>query len=93
MTVKYIITAKEWFDKVNGNSYFSCRIESTEDRDFLIKVPFQHGYGDQARHVAITELKDHGLILQELTFPSEMPIHYTMVENCLKREALAWGSK
>ena len=35
---------KEWFDKKNGNSYFSGII--CIDNKETIKVPFQYGYGD-----------------------------------------------
>ena len=38
------ITAKEWFDKTNGNSYFSARIES--DGELIAILPFQYGYGN-----------------------------------------------
>ena len=42
------INAKEWFDKANGNSYFSGQIIvnyklENEKRFFM---PFQYGYGD-----------------------------------------------
>lgn len=40
-------TIRRWFDKVNGNSYFSARVTVTcsdgKNRSFL--VPFQYGYG------------------------------------------------
>jgi len=29
MAIDYIVIAKEWRDKINGNSYFSARIENT----------------------------------------------------------------
>ena len=94
MLTEYIITAKEWFDMVNGNRYFSCRIESTQDNDFLVKLPFQYGYGDAARHEAVKYLQDNGLITKKTSHPdahSELPIHHTMIPKCLKREVIAWG--
>ena len=30
MKYKYIAVTKEWFDKINGNSYFSVQIEDVE---------------------------------------------------------------
>lgn len=95
MNTKYIITAKQWRDKANGNSYFSCRIESTNDRDLLVKLPMQYGYGDSARYEAVEYLQDNGLITKKISHPgahSELPIHYTMIENCLKRDVIAWGA-
>lgn len=91
MTIKYIITAKEWFDKVYGNSYFSCRIESTSDKNFLVKFPFQYGYGDSARYEAVRYLQKNNLVDKEAYFHSELPIHYTMIEKCLKRDVVSWG--
>ena len=52
---KYIVVAKEWRDKVNGNSYFSAQIESVEDGS-KTKLPFQYGYGDQYKYEALREL-------------------------------------
>ena len=43
----YICTAKEWFDDVNGNSYWSARVEDIE-KDITYIFPFQYGYGDQS---------------------------------------------
>lgn len=43
------ITAREWFDKVNGNSYFSAEITTDygtpEQKTYFL--PFQYGYGNQ----------------------------------------------
>jgi hypothetical protein len=43
------IQAKEWFDKVNGNSYFAGTITLNfgmkNEETFL--MPFQYGYGSQ----------------------------------------------
>ena len=55
MEIKTIdIQAKEWFDKVNGNSYFAGTITlnygtETEETFFL---PFQYGYGSSYEHEA-----------------------------------------
>ena len=42
------IEAKEWRDKVNGNSYFSSDVilNYGMNNKETIKVPFQYGYGD-----------------------------------------------
>ena len=43
--MKYLrIDAKEWFDKANGNSYFSARIYA--DGEHIATLPFQYGYGN-----------------------------------------------
>ena len=47
--MQYIAITKEYFDKVNGNSYFSTRIEDVEN-DRMYILPFQYGYGTQSEH-------------------------------------------
>jgi len=89
--IKYIVVIKEWFDKVNGNSYFSGQIESIKDKDFLIKLPFQYGYGDQGYYTAREVLKEKKLIPDDYTFPSELPIKNIKIERCLKKEVEHFG--
>jgi hypothetical protein len=53
------VSCKEWFDKVNGNSYFSAQVtlnHGMED-EVTYKIPFQYGYGDQYRHEALDKVK------------------------------------
>ena len=55
------VQAKQWFDKVNGNSYFSAIITLNFGlkNQKQIGLPFQYGYGSQyeyeAMHVLQTE--------------------------------------
>jgi hypothetical protein len=54
------INAREWFDKINGNSYFSGEIVvdyglPTYQKYFM---PFQYGYGDYYLWEAINTLKN-----------------------------------
>ena len=57
-----IVEAREWFRKVNGNSYFSARIYTTEIQDGKtvtndpINLPFQYGHGDYYLRFAVEEL-------------------------------------
>ena len=43
------VNAKEWFDKINGNSYFSGTITLNYllDNEETFLMPFQYGYGSQ----------------------------------------------
>ena len=43
------VTAKEWFDKANGNSYFSAKVTIDGPLGYskTLTVPFQYGYGTQ----------------------------------------------
>ena len=55
MKIKTIdVNAKEWFDRVNGNSYFSGTIiinYGMKDQTELT-MPFQYGYGDMYMQIA-----------------------------------------
>ena len=86
---KYIVIAKEWRDKVNGNSYFSAQIESVEDGS-KTKLPFQYGYGDQYKYEALRELVKEKL-LEEKSFPSDQPVNFIKIPNILKQEAIRFG--
>ena len=70
MEVKTIdVNAKEWFDKANGNSYFSGTITlnfglDREDNDIEYKrfdMPFQYGYGDHYVDMANQQLIKEGI--------------------------------
>ncbi len=57
MKYKHIIEvrAKEWFDRVNGNSYFSARVY-LDDEEIAV-LPFQYGYGSHYEHMAMQAIK------------------------------------
>ena len=93
------ITAKEWFDKVNGNSYFSAKIVvdygmGTEKTFF---IPFQYGYRDYYVDVAELVLVKKGLIREgnhHLSFKCQdagIILRTTKHDNCLKRDVVAFG--
>ena len=54
------IEGREWFDKVNGNSYFSARI--WVDGGQVAILTFQYGYGDQYLYEAQRKLVELGYI-------------------------------
>ena len=90
------ITAKEWFDKANGNSYFSARIEC--DGKLITILPFQYGYGDHYIDIANDWLAENNYIASPKgPYGSRNPlwryceshgIHLETFkqERCLKRE-------
>ncbi len=58
------IQAKEWFDKVNGNSYFAGIITinfGMRDEE-IFKLPYQYGYGDHYKYMAKELLVEKGII-------------------------------
>lgn len=46
-----LCTARQWFDKINGNSYFSCKvyIPLKDGKSGILVIPLQYGYGEQYR--------------------------------------------
>lgn len=58
------ISAYEWFDKVNGNSYFAANvcINAGLKSEQSIKIPFQYGYGDHFKYEAFKELEKAGIL-------------------------------
>ena len=64
MTVSYdpsqniYAIVRRWFDRANGNSYFSCRvtIPLEEGKRISFVIPFQYGYGSQPESEIIETL-------------------------------------
>ena len=58
------IYGREWFDKVNGNSYHCAYItiflKNGKTKNLI--APFQYGYGDQYEHTAYELLIKYGYI-------------------------------
>jgi len=89
------VQAKQWFDKVNGNSYFAgvVTVNYGMKSERVIVMPFQYGYGCQymfdglklvsdlynAGSLYITDLRDKGVVFR-----------YDIKCNCLKRELMAY---
>ena len=94
------IHAREWFDKVNGNSYFSAivTINFGTDRQSEIYLSFQYGYGEHYIDMANQKLIRKGIIQGERnengSFPSlwqycrdnDIILRTDKKENCLKRD-------
>ena len=65
MKIKTIdIQAKEWFDRVNGNSYFAgtVTVNYGMKTEKVFTMPFQYGYGGQFEQEAKDILMKGGLI-------------------------------
>jgi hypothetical protein len=94
------VEAREWFDKVNGNSYFSARIVLNygrkKQKTFLI--PLQYGYGTQYEWTSVQVLKEKGIIKEEESAPlsiicrnKKIILRACKKENCKKQDVTAWG--
>ena len=82
--MQYIAITKEYFDKVNGNSYFSTRIEDIEN-DRMYILPFQYGYGTQSEHETKKVIKCFNKNV------SWNDIKFIKIDRCLKREVKQHG--
>ena len=82
--MQYIAITKEYFDKVNGNSYFSTRIEDVEN-DRMYILPFQYGYGTQSEHETKKVIKRFNKNV------SWNDIKFIKIDRCLKREVKQHG--
>ena len=78
------IQAKEWFDKVNGNSYFAGTITLNfgmkNEETFL--MPFQYGYGSQYEQEAKAIL----------TYSNKISTDYESLYTYCKRETIKLNS-
>ena len=85
------IQAREWFDKINGNSYFDCTVTFDfglpTQRQFL--CPFQYGYGSAYESAAMEVVKTV-FPAMPATFwelrDKKVIVRSNKRENCLKRE-------
>lgn len=88
------VIGKEWFDRVNGNSYNAVRFDvyvagKNGDRTINIVLPFTYGYGDYyMQRVSEYCIEHFGL--------NRMDVHNLttsnhIVRNLKKSEVIAWG--
>lgn len=91
------IQAKEWFDKVNGNSYFSAQVTV----NFGLKsaktfyLPFQYGYGGHYKDMAMKELNRQGVTSAERYWDLQdqgVIVRASKQENCLQRDVKSFGA-
>ena len=87
------INALEWFDRVNGNSYFagSITLNYGQPNAITLKMPFHYGYGDFYRYKALETLQILGYTT--LTHTADLREHGIIVRsniqrNCKKRELM-----
>ena len=97
------VTAKEWFDKVNGNSYFSAQVtlNYAMDDEQTIYLPFQYGYGEHYLTETVNELISRKLISKgkEKYNPSlwrycdenGIVLRKNKIEHCKNREVKDFG--
>lgn len=93
------VYAREWFDKINGNSYFSAKMYL--DDELISTMPFQYdyGYGSHFQDIALDELKKlgkfeiNGGALWSFCDNNRIKLVASKDENCLKRNVVAYGNE
>ncbi|MBL4867483.1 MAG: hypothetical protein JKY67_14045 [Pseudomonadales bacterium] len=91
------VQAKEWFDKVNGNHYFSAIISINYGlkNSITLELPFQYGGGDHYRDEAFKVIKKElntfraskeNDSYRKVYEQNKIIARYYKQENCLKRE-------
>ncbi len=97
------VEAKEWFDRTYGNSYFSAQVTVNFGlpSQQTLYIPFQYGYGSSYEQAAIEALKKAGLFTVTEARPfiglysyceeNNIILRRNKTENCLKRDAKAFG--
>lgn len=92
------VTSKEWFDKVNGNGYFSARVVINYGLPGIqtLFIPFQYGYGRQYEYAALeaicnnSDLVSMGSMWQTCD-ANGIILRLNRIENCKKRDVIAFG--
>ena len=91
MINKINIDCKEWFDNLNGNSYFAGTIQINDKETFLI--PFNYGYGSQYEQEAkaiLTQFNkiscDYGQNLRTYCKENNIELISNIKEYCKERE-------
>lgn len=60
------VFCRRWFDKINGNSYFSLSIQIPIADDWRVfNVPFSYGYGSHPEHEGFRILSEKGFFTGE----------------------------
>lgn len=95
------VKAKEWFDRVNGNSYFSAQatVDFGLPTEKTVCVPFQYGYGSQYETETTHQLQTDGILPNDITiyqigrYCRENGIVYrgSKQDKCLQREVKSFG--
>ena len=106
MKIKTIdIQAKEWFDRINGNSYFSAQVTINFGMKTakVIYLPFQYGYGSHYQDMSMKALIEKGFVKDaEISKNGNEAIwlycqrkniilRYNKQDNCLKRDVVSFG--
>lgn len=93
------VMAKEWLDKVNGNSYFSATVTVNfgTPTEKTVLVQFTGGYGESYVYEGMKQLKQEGYCPEYSGNPyrwcreNGVILRTYITDNCKKRDVMAWG--
>jgi exopolysaccharide biosynthesis predicted pyruvyltransferase EpsI len=88
--IKYVIHAKLWRDKTNGNTYHSANVLDTK-RHLMLPVPMHYGYGDQFIQSASNAMLKNNWIDKHLVGIDYKDIHFIVEPNCKKKDVHDFG--
>jgi len=88
--INYVIHAKKWRDKTNGNTYHSTTILNTQN-NLMISSPFTYGYGDQFIQSASDIMVKEKWIDKPLKGLDYQNIHMIVENDCKKRDVINHG--
>lgn len=91
------IYAKEWRDKINGNSYFSSRVilNLEHENELIIEIPFQYGYEEAYLFESMDAVKHlfpasrwykESLQKWQAKDLYKFKLNYGIIKDCLKRD-------
>jgi len=82
-----IVQGRKWFDKVNGNTYFSCLVQVPTEQGFKsFNIPRQYGYGEQWQFESVVVLRKLGFFKEDSRQRWELPIIFSDRGFMLKRD-------
>jgi len=94
--IKFISQVITWFDKVNGNTYHSCKITRIKDNKILV-TGFDYGYGSCYEQTTRETMRKNNWIPKKYSDclylyerENNYPIKY-IVSSGLKKECVANG--
>ena len=95
------VVAKEWRDKVNGNSYFSARVIVNLDEmgnGLVYHVPFRYGYGIDYIYASLRVLSERGVLPDRFACQymsacreSGIVLRNGIERDAKKRDVTEWG--
>lgn len=78
------INALEWFDRVNGTSYFAATVivNYGMKNEFSFNIPFQYGYGDFYIQRSLEKLEEYKICSKSHMRENRHKLRASIEKNC-----------